>query len=226
MIKTLIIVRHGESERNKLMDGSYAIDDKDMVNNQPPNHLTPLSEKGKNEAKEISKILKELNLKYDSTIHSGMVRARQTLEIIKNELNIDSVKTHQVPLIRERANGYGYFLTKEELNNYYPYLQESFKLNGQFHGVPPGGESMIDATDRISLFLNYFFDGHYGDTVLVASHGYVMRALRFLLENVPIEEVDNIPKLANCDFLQYEGDRGSMKLIQHYRTDNKQEGIY
>lgn len=225
MTKTLIIVRHGESERNKLMDGGYAIDDKDMVNNQPPNHLTPLSDKGKNEAKEISKVLKELNIKYDSAVHSGMVRARQTLEIIKEELDLQNIKTHQAPLLRERTNGYGYFLTKEELDTHFPYLQDHFKLTGGFHSTPPGGESLIESSDRINTFLNSFFDGHYGDNVLVTSHGFAMRAIRFLLEEVPIEEVDKIEKFANCDFLQYEGTRGNMKLVQHYKIDNKQEGM-
>ncbi len=223
MTKTLIIVRHGESERNKLMDGAYAIDDKDITNNQPPNHLTPLSDKGKNEAKGISKVLKDLNMKYDSAVHSGMVRARQTLDIIKTEMDLQNIKTYQVPLLRERTNGYGYFLTKDELGTHFPYLQEHFKLTGNFHSTPVGGESLIETSDRISTFLNSFFDGHYGDTVLVTSHGFAMRALRFILEEIPIEEVDQIEKFANCDFLQYEGVRGNMKLVQHYKTDNEKE---
>ncbi len=225
MTKTLIIVRHGESERNKLMDGAYAIDDKDITNGQPPNHLTPLSEKGKNEAKEISKVLQKLNIKYDSAVHSGMVRARQTLEIIKTEMDLQDIKTYQVSLLRERTNGYGYFLTKEELDTHFPYLQDHFKLTGNFHSTPPGGESLIESSDRICTFLNNFFDGHYGDTVLVACHGFAMRAIRFILEEIPVEEVDHIEKFANCDFLQYQGVRGDMKLVKHYKTDNKQEGI-
>ncbi len=84
----------------------------------------------------------------------------------------------------------------------------------------------MQATDRLALFLNNFYDGHYGDKVLVVSHGFAMRAFRFLLEEIPIEEVDAIPKLANCDFLQYEGDRGEMKFIKHHSTVNKTEGLF
>lgn len=223
MIKTLIIVRHGQSERNNMMGENYAIDDKEALNNSLANHLTPLSKKGEDEAKAISKILKDLNLKYDSAIHSGMVRSRQTLGIIKKELEIDTVKTYQVPLVRERTNGYGYFLTKDEIDTHFPYLQDHFKLTGGFHSTPPGGESLIDASDRISIFLNGFFDGHYGDTVLVSCHGFAMRAMRFVLEEILIEGVDQIEYFSNCDFLQYEGTRGNMKLVQHYKTDNAKE---
>lgn len=226
MVKTLIIVRHGETLRNILQEDDYSINDSDTVKKMPPTHLLGLTENGINQAEEIVSTLKDLNIKYDSFIHSGMVRSRETLKIIQDGLGFGDVKVHQVPLIRERIGGYGYFLTKDELNNHYPYLQENFRLNGQFHGIPPGGESLIEVCDRLSLFLNNFFDGHYGDNVLIVSHGFAMRGFKFLLEEMPIEEVDNIPKFGNCDFLQYEGDRGNMKLIKYHTTGNRKEGIF
>lgn len=226
MIKNIIIVRHGETLRNFLQKDSYAIDDKELLKQMPPTHLLELNEAGIEQAKRVVKHIKELNIKYDSVIHSGMIRSRETLDIIKDGLNLKDIKTHQVTLIRERIGGYGYFLTKDELNSYYPYLQENFALNGQFHGIPPGGESLIEVCDRLSIFLNNFFDGHYGENILVVSHGFAMRGFKFLLEEIPIEDVEKIPKFGNCDFLHYSGERGNMKLIKYHSTDNMKEGIF
>ncbi len=226
MTKTLIIVRHGETLRNVLQENDYGINDSETLKKMPPTHLLGLTEDGIRQAKDIVKTLKDLNIKYDSFVHSGMVRSRETLKIIKEGLGLENVKTHQVPLIRERIGGYGYFLTKDELNSHYPYLQENFRLNGQFHGIPPGGESLIEVCDRLSLFLNNFFDGHYGDNVLIVSHGFAMRGFKFLLEEIPIEDVDNIPKFGNCDFLYYEGDRGEVKLVKYHSSGAKKEGIF
>lgn len=50
--------------------------------------IRPLSPKGIDDTKRVGKFLKKINIKVDSIYHSGLLRARQTAEILQHDLQL------------------------------------------------------------------------------------------------------------------------------------------
>ena len=72
----LALVRHGETDQNKLGIVQGRIDN-------------PLNELGQNQAKELGLKLRNEQVKFDHIIASPLIRAKQTASIIQQELNSD-----------------------------------------------------------------------------------------------------------------------------------------
>lgn len=70
----LALVRHGETDQNKLGIVQGRIDN-------------PLNELGEDQAKKLGEKLNKEHIKFDQIISSPLIRAKQTAEIIKKELN-------------------------------------------------------------------------------------------------------------------------------------------
>lgn len=73
-MKTIIcLIRHGQTDWNK----KYLI--QGTINN-------PLNETGKKQANDTANLLKEINLDWDVLITSPLIRAKETMEIIRDSL--------------------------------------------------------------------------------------------------------------------------------------------
>jgi len=135
-----------------------------------------LSEKGKKQAKELIKKLKKYH--YDTIFSSPMKRARQTIAPFLKTL--ENPKVVYENLIIERHTG--------EFNGKYPkrfFLNYCLKNNlNRISFRPKDGESLLDVTKRAKKFLKFIEKNYKDKSVLVVSHGNVIRCLEGLIKKI------------------------------------------
>jgi len=183
----LLIVRHGESEGN--VDKSVYF--------KMPDWSVPLTEKGKEQAKKVGKVISKHLEEEDECflVYSPYVRAKHTMEIISECI------THHIPLYKkeqvitkEREWGnlreeYESFRTREERNHLF-----------DFYRRPVGGESFADCYQRALIFLNWLKELETGNAIIV-SHGEFIKTLLMIIDNVKVEDFDKIPRVKNCELI-------------------------
>jgi broad specificity phosphatase PhoE len=155
---TFYIVRHGQTEWNEqgLMQG---------------NADSPLTEKGERQAQETSEKLKYIN--FDLVFSSDLLRAKRTAEIIalEHKLAVETTK-----LLRERNFG-GYegqpYAAMHAFDELMAKLTEEERQTFTQNGV----ENDASFIARILTFFRETAVIHPGKSILVVSHGGVMRSL-------------------------------------------------
>ena len=223
----LVLVRHGESEWNKLnlFTGWTDVD---------------LSEKGHEEAKQGGKILKEEGYDFDVAYTSYLKRAIHTLNHILDEMDRNWIPVNKCWQLNERHYGALQGLNKAETAEKYgeeqvkiwrrsfdvtpPALEESDERAPQnqemFRNVDrknlPLTESLEITIDRVVPFFNEVIkpDMQAGKKVIIAAHGNSLRALVKYFEDLNPDEIlgVNIPTGVP---LVYEFD-DNFKVINHY----------
>ncbi len=177
MERTLILVRHGQSEWNK----------KNLFTGWKNPGLT---KKGEEEAKNAGKALKKLNLIPDLCFTSALVRAQKTLDIMLEEMNIKNMTIIRNEALNERNYGDLAGLNKDDARKKWGDEQVHI-WRRSYDTPPPNGESLKDTAERV---LPYFEKEILpkvleGKTVLVAAHGNSLRALVMKLENLSAKEI-------------------------------------
>lgn len=159
---TIYLVRHGETDNNKqgIIQGS-TVD-------------APLNSTGIKQAKAAAQRLK--TVPFAAAFSSQAVRANQTAKIISLEHKL-AVTAHHI--LRER--GFGelegqpetiYHTKLKQLLADYDNLSTEEKFTFQF---PFGIENLGDAVTRLITFLREISLAYCGQTVLVVSHGALIR---------------------------------------------------
>jgi broad specificity phosphatase PhoE len=69
--------------------------------------------------------------------------------------------------------------------------------------APPGGETTRAVVRRTAAGLRVLRAAHRDDAVVLVTHGFVVRAVRFLLTDIPQEEFFTMPKIGNGEFLTF-----------------------
>jgi alpha-ribazole phosphatase len=165
----LILVRHGETEWNV----------KGRVQGQAD---IALNRKGLEQAKKVGFRLKKEPI--DVIYCSYMKRTRQTAASI--------TRFHKVPvvysnLIKERNFGKLEGMDTDE----YRRIRDESGL--PFHLYrPPGGENYTDLEKRVKKFLTMLKKKHSKQTVVVVSHGGVIRTFITLITKRPLADVHEI----------------------------------
>lgn len=174
----LILVRHGESEWNKLGIWTGLID-------------IGLSKKGIEEAKLAGEKLKGFAI--DLTYTSVLLRAKQTLDEIKTVLKLQNILTIESPSLNERD--YGIFTGKNKWEIQKEVGKEKFKqLRRGWNSPIPEGETLKDVYNRVvPYYQNEILPKLIeGKNVLIVAHGNSLRALVKYLENVSDKEVEKL----------------------------------
>jgi 2,3-bisphosphoglycerate-dependent phosphoglycerate mutase len=151
----LIIVRHGETEENA----------KKIIQGQADNSL---NEKGRNQAKEVGRQLKEKQ-KIDMVFCSPLKRCKETLEEILSECPIEG-EICMSCLIQERD--FGEYTGMETSLINWDEIYEDNKLNQEM-----GVESLNKLEKRVELFLEDLKLEGDKKTVLIVSHGGPIMAM-------------------------------------------------
>ncbi len=223
----LVIVRHAESERNKIRGGNIYFNDDDERTpiKGIPDHEIHITPEGGERAEKTGIVLRERFGIFDYAYHSGYKRTIETLDQMLAaypEVERNKIRVRMNPFIRERDPGHAYDMTKEEAEKNFPWLPEYWQTFGGFFAQPPGGESLAKATERVYLFLNTLFRDRAGKKVLVTTHGGTIRCFRFLLEHWGYEQAIKWPpgqSPANCGVTVYEYDHSTERLIlKEYNT--------
>jgi 2,3-bisphosphoglycerate-dependent phosphoglycerate mutase len=223
----LVLVRHGESEWNKLnlFTGWHDVD---------------LSEKGHEEAKQGGKILKEEGYDFDVAYTSYLKRAIHTLNHILDEMDRNWIPVNKAWQLNERHYGALQGLNKSETAEKYgedqvkiwrrsfdvkppalepdspeaPQNQEMFRNVDK--SVLPLHESLETTIERAVPFFNEVIkkDMQAGKRVIIAAHGNSLRALVKYFDNISDEDIIgvNIPTGVP---LVYEFD-DNFKALNHY----------
>ncbi|HEX7166840.1 MAG TPA: histidine phosphatase family protein [Acidimicrobiales bacterium] len=129
----------------------------------------PLSPRGERQALDAAAHLKDAGL--TRVVSSDLVRARRTAEIVAAELGLGDVEVE--PDLRERSVGEFQGHTTEEVLARWP---ECFDDARKIVRIP-GGETFDAAAARAIPALLRIARRHEGETVLVATHGGIVRAI-------------------------------------------------
>lgn len=201
----LILVRHGESEWNKLNLFTGWTD-------------VELSDTGRKEAKAAGQGLKEKGVKIDLCFTSYLKRAIHTLNAILDEMDLAYLPVEKAWQLNERHYGALQGLNKAETAEKYGEAQ--VKVWRRSYDVPPppleesdprnpANQEVYKNVDRKDLPLTEslettvarvvpYWDAKIkpalesGKTVLVAAHGNSLRALIMYLEHMSKEDVINL----------------------------------
>ena len=223
----VVLVRHGESEWNKLnlFTGWTDVD---------------LSEKGFQEAQEGAKVLKQEGFTFDIAFTSVLKRALRTLGIILEELDLLWIPIEKSWRLNERHYGALQGLNKAETAE--KYGAEKVKIWRRSYDVPPPAldpnderypgkdrryadmdKKDIPLTESLKLTVDRFLPYWHGTIaltiksgkrVIIAAHGNSLRALVKYLDNISDGDIVelNIPTGVP---LVYELDK-DLKPIKHY----------
>jgi 2,3-bisphosphoglycerate-dependent phosphoglycerate mutase len=177
MSRTLVLVRHGQSEWNlkNLFTGWRDVG---------------LTEQGTAEAKAAGQRLKAKGLKFDIAFTSVLKRAEKSCELILAELGQTGLKTLRDQALNERDYGDLSGLNKDDARA--KWGEEQVHIWRRSYDVPPpGGESLKDTGARVWPYYIHTIQPHVlsGGNVLVAAHGNSLRALIMALDGLTGEEV-------------------------------------
>lgn len=107
-----------------------------------------------------------------------------------------------MPEFRERDFGVFEGLTAADARARYPELWAQ-GVHQQWAAAPPDGETTQEVVKRVSAGLRTLRSAYRDDAVLLVTHGFVVRAVRYLLTGIPKEEFFTLPKIGNGEFLTY-----------------------
>ena len=177
MDNVLVLVRHGESEWNKL----------NLFTGWKDPDLT---EKGIAEARRGAKLLRAEGLHFDIAFTSVLKRAQHTLDIILEVLGQTSLETIRDQALNERDYGDLSGLNKDDARKRWG--EEQVHIWRRSYDIPPpGGESLKDTAARVLPYWDAQIWPRLKDgrTVIVAAHGNSLRALIMKLEGLTGEAI-------------------------------------
>ena len=160
----LFIVRHGETDMN--VQGLIQSHSNSQLNNN-----------GKLQAEKIASRLK--NETFNHAYTSDLERASETAKIIlQYHPEITLLETVK---LREKHAGELEGMSKKGA------VIKFNRIRHTFHGFKPkGGESFIEAQQRISAFYEELIENHKGEHILLVAHGGIIGALLLYIFDKPI----------------------------------------
>ncbi len=169
----LILVRHGETEWNRLMRYQGQTD-------------IELNDTGIWQAERAAERL--ANEKIDSIYSSDLRRARRTAEIISKPHDMKG-EIHESPLLREMHFGDFEGLTFDQIEEKYQLIfsaSPSWRSRGP-NERSPNGESITDLAGRVKEFTQILKGHTPEETVLIAAHGGPLQVLICQLLEIDLE---------------------------------------
>jgi broad specificity phosphatase PhoE len=177
----LYLARHGETDLN-IDDRYQGVSD------------APLNARGRIQAETLAAALP-----YD-VIHivaSPLQRALHTAQAVGHARGL---AVQVMAGLREKDFGAFDGLTPTEVAERFPALWRSGVITS-WDQRPPGGETTREVVQRVSDCLHELHDRHRDGTVLLVVHGFVVRALRYLLDGLAEPEFFIAPRIGNAEFL-------------------------
>ncbi len=179
MPNTLVLVRHGQSEWNKLnlFTGWKDVD---------------LTEKGIEEARAGGVELKTKGIKFDLAFTSALIRATRTLDLIIEELGAPGLPITGDQALNERDYGDLTGLNKDDARKRWGDEQVHI-WRRSFDVPPPGGESLKDTAARTLPYYRAKILPQVlaGKNVLVVAHGNSLRSIIMEIEGLSGEQIVN-----------------------------------
>ena len=183
-MKNILLIRHGQSEWNKLnlFTGFKNIE---------------LSEQGIEEANKAGQNFKNLDIKFNIVFTSELKRAQETAKIILKNLDQWDFLNNEGKIIsninlNERDYGDLTGLNKKETAEKFG-EEQVHKWRRGYSDQPPNGESLEDVVRRVTKYFEEVIkpaiQSDENDNILIAAHGNSLRALLIVMN---IYEPNNI----------------------------------
>jgi 2,3-bisphosphoglycerate-dependent phosphoglycerate mutase len=196
----LVLVRHGQSEWNKLNL---------FTGWKDPN----LTQQGIAEASQAGEKLKDMSIKFDLMYTSVLQRAQLTGTIILEKLDQLNIPIEKNVNLNERDYGSLTGMNKDQARA--EFGEEQVHIWRRSYDVPPpGGESLKNTYDRV---VPYFKEKvlaqlESGKNILIAAHGNSLRSLVKYIENISEENILKF-EIATGEPLFYEYISGKLKRV-------------
>uniref|UniRef100_A0A451DFG1 2,3-bisphosphoglycerate-dependent phosphoglycerate mutase n=1 Tax=Buchnera aphidicola (Cinara pseudotsugae) TaxID=2518978 RepID=A0A451DFG1_9GAMM len=226
--KKIVLMRHGESQWNKLNKFTGWKD-------------VSLSEKGRKEAQNAAEILKKNKFKFDIAYTSVLKRAIHTLWIVLKKLNYIWIPVHKSWKLNERNYGSLEGLNKDEVINQYGHKQVQLWRRSFFALPPKNNTSDIiclkndekyqhlkieDIPNSENLKMTYhrvinFWKSNIlpqiqkNKKIIIVAHGNSLRALIKYLNNINDIEIEKVD-LATGSPIVYEFSHDIKPLRYYY----------
>lgn len=174
MTGTLVLVRHGQSEWNKLnlFTGWKDVD---------------LTEQGVEEAVEAGRVLSGEGLKFDIAFTSDLQRAQKTCQHILNGVGQSDLETIRDQALNERNYGDLVGLNKDDARK--KWGDDQVHVWRRSYDTPPPGDEGESLKDTGARVWPYYMQEILprvlrGETVLVAAHGNSLRSIVMILDGM------------------------------------------
>lgn len=187
----LILVRHGESTWNAKGLWTGLVD-------------VPLSERGKEEARQAAEAIKDLPI--DTTFTSPLKRAKETLDEMKKIFLPNLLNPSQTESAALNERDYGAYTGKNKWEIKETMGEETFRKIRRGWDYPiPGGEALKDVYNRVVPYYQERIEPllRDGRNVLIVAHGNSIRALVKYLENISDNDIENL-ELATGEIYLYD----------------------
>ena len=174
---TLVLLRHGESQWNQENRFTGWVD-------------VPLSDKGREEARQAGEKLKAAGLRFDKAYTSALIRAQDTLKIVLDILGQPAIPIEKDQALNERHYGDLQGLNKSETAE--KFGDEQVHIWRRSYDIaPPNGESLKDTAARTLPYFEQHIvpDLKSGKNILVAAHGNSLRSIVMHLDQLTKEQV-------------------------------------
>jgi broad specificity phosphatase PhoE len=207
-LATFYIVRHGETEWNVAR----------IIQGQQESNLT---KKGIEQAGEAAQKLK--NIQFDVIFSSDLTRASRTAEIIKLERKLEILTKES---LRERAFGHfegrkgeDFHKEMQQLLGKYKLLPKNKQRKFKFY---EGYENDEEVISRFITFLREAAVAYPGSTVLIVTHGGVIRTFLGHLGFAKMEELQ-AGTFKNAGYIKVKSDGTDFFLeeVEGYEKANK-----
>lgn len=201
MKKTIYIIRHGETDLNKL----------GIVQGRGMD--TSLNEKGLEQADAFYQAYKRIP--FDKIYTSSLKRTHQTVQKF-----IDSkIPWVQYPGLDELGWGIheGQEST-EKLISSFQTLTSQWK-EGELHHKFENGESPLEVKERQLIVLEHLIEENNDRNILICMHGRAMRLFLCLLTNRPLAEMDDFPH-SNTTLYKLGYDGNEFHILEFNNTNH------
>ncbi|MBU1199862.1 MAG: histidine phosphatase family protein [Nanoarchaeota archaeon] len=220
--KRLVIVRHGESVQNAILDLEEANLEKKVIDMKKIRDMDiDLTNVGEWQATQTGIYLAKTE-PFDICFYSPYRRTRRTAELIVAEFHYD-LKFFADERLREKEFGKLHGHTTEEIKEKYRDEFEARERDGKYWYRLLGGENYPDVRQRMHSFSDKLVRDYSGKNILIVTHHVPYLLFRAQFEHLGEEEVLGLEGMPNCAIQEYEIDfsvseEGRMKKIKYNKT--------
>lgn len=195
----IYFIRHGETLWNtlKIFQGTSN---------------SPLTEKGRNQAIQLGKKLKDIN--FTKFYSSPLGRTIETSELILKDRDI---KIELIDEFREISVGNMEGVGREIFEGKYPEEFHNFFNNPkEYNPSPYNGENYYQLLERVKIGLEKIIKNNKKDDIVaVVSHGVTLKAVFMIVKNLSFEELGKVevPKNTSLSIVDYTDGKYSVDVF-------------
>jgi probable phosphoglycerate mutase len=218
----LLVVRHGESTANAAFTGGQAVP---LSGRDADIPLTPLGERQ-------SEALGDLLASWppqrcpEVTLCSPYLRARRTYELasaaaLRRGVTLPTARVDD--RLPDRRMGELELMPAAAIRAGRPGEMDRLDAEGIYHYRPPGGESLADVADRLTLLLADINRTYAGRRVLLVAHDAIVAVLHYLLDRPSLADftahlAEN--PAANASITRWADTDGKLRMVEYNVVDH------